>query len=273
MPGCGPDPVRECRRGRRPDCIPRGAQRTDRPRQVGLGGRRYRARVLKNSCLRFAFRHRWWTGRKFGIRLIGGDLGWGGHFRFLLCVSKIKKAAWRAMRAKQPFFDFRVAGERRRSGRAARFAETAILRKRLRELSKNNGKIFFESLSVTVFRPKLKRRGWDSFSARILILRREGGAAERVALERVRLRGAAFATGDRPYPTFEGRMQARRVRSGMAAAALSRMRRDRRHRPRPALATGARPAARCGPHPARFVQRLLAHYHRAVARVHSARGL
>jgi hypothetical protein len=36
---------------------------------------------------------------------------------------------------------------------------------------------FFAEL-VTVIRPKLKRRGWDSFSARNLILRSEGNAAE-----------------------------------------------------------------------------------------------
>ena len=54
---------------------------------------------------------------------------------------------------------------------------------------------FFEKF-VTVIRPISERRGWGSFSAQILILRSEGGAAEPVAFGRVRLRCAAFATGD-----------------------------------------------------------------------------
>jgi hypothetical protein len=43
--------------------------------------------------------------------------------------------------------------------------------------------------SVTVKRPIGERAGWDSFSAWILILRSEGGAAESMALAAWRFRG------------------------------------------------------------------------------------
>src|SRR5579871_3484053 len=110
---------------------------------------------------------------------------------------------------------YRVAGEWE-AGRGRGWMRCRIVN----ELERKN----ISGKRVTVIRPISQRRGWGSFSVWILILRSEGGAAEPVAFGRVRLRSAAFATGDRLYPTFGGRMQARRVRCGVAAAALPRLR-------------------------------------------------
>ena len=66
------------------------------------------------------------------------------------------------------------------------------------------------SIVVTEYRPISKWQGWDSFSARILILRSEGGAAESCALAGADS-GVCLRARDRFYPMFREWMQALRI--------------------------------------------------------------